>query len=56
MKKIILTYNYPPTLGGIETYSYNLFKHLQKIGGYKFIFPKRKKPNNLYFRAINLIF
>jgi len=55
MKNLILTYNFPPTIGGIETYSKFLINYLKKDGDYQFIYPKNGKPNNVFLRAFGLI-
>jgi len=56
IKTLIISFNYPPTIGGIETYAkqlYNYFKNEKEIS---FLFPTKKKSSNALLRGISLIF
>ncbi len=55
MKNLILTYNFPPTIGGIETYSKFLINYLKEDEDYDFIYPKNEKSNNVFLRALGII-
>lgn len=54
-KTLLISYNYPPVVGGIETYSFDLINYFKDKNNISFIIPKKKKPVNRNLRAISMI-
>lgn len=57
-KTLIISYNYPPVIGGIETYAYELIKYFKNNHSdqYSFIYNKKKKPLSGILRGTSFIF
>ena len=55
--KIIISYNYPPVVGGIETYAFELISFFKKnySNEYDFIFNETQKPVTGIFRAMSFM-
>ena len=56
-KSIIISYNYPPVVGGIETYAFELISFFKKnySNEYDFIFNETQKPVTGIFRAMSFM-
>ncbi len=54
-KTLLISYNYPPVVGGIETYSFDLINYFKNKKNVSFIIPKLKKPVNRNLRAISMV-
>ena len=55
-KILIISFNFPPTIGGIETYARELKEFFKNDNEIVFIHPKNKISSNPIIRGINLIF
>ncbi len=55
-KTLILSFNFPPTIGGIETYSKELFYYYEKHNNVKFYTPTKKISNKPFVRGIELFY
>lgn len=54
-KTLLISYNFPPVVGGIETYSFDLINYFKNKKNVSFIIPKLKKPVNRNLRAMSMI-
>ena len=55
-KYLIVSFNFPPTIGGIETYAKELNVYFKDDKEVVFIHPKRKKSANSILRGLSLVF
>lgn len=53
-KILIISYNFPPIVGGIETYAKYLINYFEKEN-IKCIYPEKKMPINAYLRAFSMV-
>jgi glycosyltransferase involved in cell wall biosynthesis len=56
IKTLIISFNYPPTIGGIETYAKELHNYFKNVNGINFLFPSNKKSSNPILRGLGLIY
>ena len=56
IKTLIISFNYPPTIGGIETYAKELHNYFKNLNGVNFLFPSNKKSSNPILRGLSLIY
>src|SRR3989344_2249152 len=49
MKLLFITRKYPPAIGGMENYSFNLFENLKKINSETYLIANIKGNKNLFF-------
>jgi phosphatidylinositol alpha-1,6-mannosyltransferase len=56
IKTLIISFNYPPTIGGIETYAKELHNYFKNVNGINFLFPSNKKSSNPILRGLSLIY
>lgn len=57
-KSLIISYNYPPVIGGIETYAYELINYFKEnySDQYSFIYNNTKKPLSGILRGVSFVF
>lgn len=55
-KTLILSFNFPPTIGGIETYSRELFYYYRNHDNVKLHSPPKKISNKPFIRGVELIY
>ncbi len=56
IKTLIISFNYPPTIGGIETYAKELNKFFFDKKDIEFYFPKKIKSPKAFIRGVSLVF
>tara|TARA_B100000965_G_scaffold403888_1_gene433181 strand:- start:12229 stop:13314 length:1086 start_codon:yes stop_codon:yes gene_type:complete len=56
-KSLIISYNYPPVIGGIETYAFELIKYFDSNykDYYEFIYNKTLKPLSGIYRGVSFV-
>ena len=54
-KSLIVSFNFPPTIGGIETYAKELHDYFKDDENIDFFYPKSKRSNKSYLRGLQLI-